>query len=66
MSNKKCKLPEGSFKRAKKGYEENYVPAPKRSLLQMVSLFWYRTCLHEREKLLLFQNSAGSKGSCIP
>ncbi|KIP11835.1 hypothetical protein PHLGIDRAFT_124513 [Phlebiopsis gigantea 11061_1 CR5-6] len=30
MSNKKCKLPEGSFKRAKKGYEEIHVPAPKR------------------------------------
>lgn len=28
MSNKKCKLPEGSFKRAKKGYEEIHVPAP--------------------------------------
>lgn len=30
MSNKKCKLPEGSFKRTKKGYEEVHVPAPKR------------------------------------
>lgn len=30
MSNKKCKLPEGSFKRAKKGYEEIHVPAPKK------------------------------------
>lgn len=29
MTNKKCKLPEGSFKRAKKGYEEIHVPAPK-------------------------------------
>ncbi|KAF9066554.1 Sec63 Brl domain-containing protein [Rhodocollybia butyracea] len=29
MSNKKTKLPEGSFKRAKKGYEEIHVPAPK-------------------------------------
>lgn len=29
MSNKKCKLPDGSFKRAKKGYEEIHVPAPK-------------------------------------
>jgi pre-mRNA-splicing helicase BRR2 len=28
MSNKKCKLPEGSFKRARKGYEEIHVPAP--------------------------------------
>ena len=28
MSNKKCKLPEGSFKRSKKGYEEVHVPAP--------------------------------------
>ncbi|KIM78188.1 hypothetical protein PILCRDRAFT_824660 [Piloderma croceum F 1598] len=29
MSNKKCKLPDGSFKRARKGYEEIHVPAPK-------------------------------------
>lgn len=29
MSNKKCKLPDGSFKRAKKGYEEIHVPEPK-------------------------------------
>jgi pre-mRNA-splicing helicase BRR2 len=29
MSNKKCKLPEGSFKRTRKSYEEIHVPAPK-------------------------------------
>ncbi|KAI9034250.1 Sec63 Brl domain-containing protein [Hyaloraphidium curvatum] len=29
MSNKKCRLPEGSFKRTKKGWEEVHVPAPK-------------------------------------
>ncbi|KAI8053078.1 Sec63 Brl domain-containing protein [Syncephalis plumigaleata] len=29
MSNKQCKLPEGSFKRLKKGYEEIHVPALK-------------------------------------
>ncbi|PKC16297.1 Sec63-domain-containing protein [Rhizophagus irregularis] len=29
MSNKTCKLPEGSFKSTKKGYEEIHVPAPK-------------------------------------
>jgi len=29
MSNKKCKLPEGSFKRARKGYEEIHIPMPK-------------------------------------
>jgi len=28
MSNKKCKLPDGSFKRSKKGYEEIHIPAP--------------------------------------
>jgi pre-mRNA-splicing helicase BRR2 len=28
MSNKKVKLPEGSFKKSKKGYEEVHVPAP--------------------------------------
>ena len=31
MSNKKCKLPEGSFKRSKKGYEEVHVPAPQKA-----------------------------------
>ena len=29
MSNKRVKLPEGSFKRTKKGWEEVHVPAPK-------------------------------------
>ncbi|KAI0312601.1 hypothetical protein OF83DRAFT_1066919 [Amylostereum chailletii] len=29
MSNKRVQLPDGSFKRAKKGYEEVHVPAPK-------------------------------------
>ena len=33
MSNKKCRLPEGSFKRTKKGYEEVHVPAPTRAPL---------------------------------
>lgn len=28
MTNKKCKLPDGSFKRARKGFEEIHVPAP--------------------------------------
>ena len=38
MSNKKCKLPEGSFKRARKGYEEIHVPAPKKADLAPSSL----------------------------
>ncbi len=29
MSNKQCKLPAGSYRKAKKGYEEVVVPAPK-------------------------------------
>ena len=29
MSNKKVKLPQGSYKKTKKGYEEIHVPAPK-------------------------------------
>ncbi|KAF7323081.1 hypothetical protein HMN09_00088200 [Mycena chlorophos] len=33
MSNKKTKLPEGSFKRARKGYEEIHVPAPKKKAI---------------------------------
>lgn len=28
MTNKKCKLPDGSFKRSRKGFEEIHVPAP--------------------------------------
>ncbi|KIY72493.1 putative RNA helicase [Cylindrobasidium torrendii FP15055 ss-10] len=31
MSNKKCKLPDGSFKRQRKGFEEIHVPAPKKT-----------------------------------
>ena len=31
MSNKKCRLPEGSFKRTHKGYEEVHVPAPTKA-----------------------------------
>lgn len=30
MSNKQCRLPEGSFKRSKKGYEEIHIPEPKK------------------------------------
>ena len=30
MSNKKCKLPDGSFKRSRKGFEEIHVPVPKK------------------------------------
>ena len=30
MLNKKCKLPNGSFKRSQKGFEEIHVPAPKK------------------------------------
>ena len=33
MSNKKCKLPDGSFKRLKKGYEEIHIPASKKQPL---------------------------------
>ncbi|KAF8328166.1 Sec63-domain-containing protein [Cantharellus anzutake] len=33
MSNKKVTLPDGSFKRSKKGYEEIYIPPPKPSPL---------------------------------
>ena len=43
MANKNVKLPEGSFKRSKKGYEEIHVPEPKRavdarSLVQITDL----------------------------
>jgi pre-mRNA-splicing helicase BRR2 len=38
MSNKKCKLPEGSFKRARKGYEEIHVPAPKKKMVDSKDL----------------------------
>lgn len=30
MSNKKCRLPEGSYKKSKKSYEEIHVPPPKK------------------------------------
>ncbi|TPX36711.1 hypothetical protein SmJEL517_g01209 [Synchytrium microbalum] len=38
MSNKKVKLPEGSFKRSKKGYEEVHVPAPKKTQANNIPL----------------------------
>ena len=41
MSNKTTKLPQGSFKREKKGYEEIHVPAPKSNPSRRVSM-----CLH--------------------
>jgi pre-mRNA-splicing helicase BRR2 len=34
MTNKKCKLPEGSFKRSKKGYEEIHVPPPAKKVMK--------------------------------
>ena len=34
MGNKKCQLPEGSFRKQKKGYEEVHVPAYKHKLLE--------------------------------
>ncbi|TFY76806.1 hypothetical protein EWM64_g7205, partial [Hericium alpestre] len=53
MSNKKCKLPEGSFKRAKKGYEEIHVPAPKQKTVAASDLVpvadlpvWAREAFH--------------------
>ncbi|KDQ16775.1 hypothetical protein BOTBODRAFT_106485 [Botryobasidium botryosum FD-172 SS1] len=49
MTNKKCKLPEGSFKRSKKGYEEIHVPPPKQKPVETKDLvpieelpFWTR------------------------
>lgn len=33
MANKKCQLPEGSYRKQKKGYEEVYVPAAKKPQL---------------------------------
>ena len=32
MSNKKCKLPDGSFRHSRKGFEEIHVPAPKKQV----------------------------------
>jgi pre-mRNA-splicing helicase BRR2 len=34
MANKKCQLPEGSFRKQKKGYEEVHVPASKPKILE--------------------------------
>ena len=31
MSNEKCQLPDGSYRQAKKGYDEVYIPAVKRA-----------------------------------
>ncbi|KAG9017453.1 DEIH-box ATPase [Tulasnella sp. JGI-2019a] len=59
MSNKKCKLPEGSFKRSKKGYEEIHVPAPKKKpmaageeLVPITALpFWARAAFGNTTEL---------------
>ena len=34
MANKRCELPEGSFRKQRKGYEEVHVPALKKPLKQ--------------------------------
>ncbi|KTW29425.1 hypothetical protein T552_01377 [Pneumocystis carinii B80] len=58
MSNKKCKLPEGSFKRSKKGYEEVHVPAPKKAVVKDIKSVlisdmpeWIRPVFGNTEKL---------------
>ena len=70
MSNKKCKLPEGSFKRAKKGFEEIHVPAPKQKpvtdgeLLPVSNMpAWAREAFTVPK---LNRNSIVSRASCIP
>lgn len=39
MSNKKCKLLDGLFKRTQKGYEEVHVPALKQKLLSIARTY---------------------------
>lgn len=64
MSNKKCKLPEGSFKRSKKGYEEVHVPAPQKAPIkpgeESVSIsdlpLWAREAFKGTEKLNRIQS----------
>ncbi|KAG4303783.1 hypothetical protein PORY_002808 [Pneumocystis oryctolagi] len=58
MSNKKCKLPEGSFKRSKKGYEEVHVPPPKKAITKDIKTIlisdmpeWIRPIFGNTEKL---------------
>ena len=40
MANKRCELPEGSFRKQRKGYEEVHVPALKKPLKQ--DEVWHR------------------------
>lgn len=63
MSNKKCKLPEGSFKRSKKGYEEVHVPAPKKAMVKDIKNIlvsdmpeWVRPVFGNTEKLNFIQS----------
>jgi pre-mRNA-splicing helicase BRR2 len=58
MSNKKVTLPDGSFKRSKKGYEEIHVPAPRSKPVQSNELvliedlpFWVRTAFEGNKTL---------------
>ncbi|KAJ1562820.1 DEIH-box ATPase, partial [Cladochytrium tenue] len=64
MSNKTCKLPEGSFKRTKKSYDEYHVPAPKKatllpseSLISIASLpKWMRPAFQNADQLNQIQS----------
>ncbi|KAF9504269.1 hypothetical protein BS47DRAFT_1355400 [Hydnum rufescens UP504] len=58
MSNKKVTLPDGSFKRSKKGYEEIHVPAPRSKPVQSNELvlienlpFWVRAAFEGNRTL---------------
>ena len=44
MSNKKCQLPDGSFRKQKKGYEEVFVPALKHKPMADNEVWKCQTC----------------------
>ena len=45
MANKKCQLPDGSFRKQKKGYEEVHVPALKPQPFDSEEVLKYMSCI---------------------
>ena len=51
MANKKCQLPDGSFRKQKKGYEEVHVPALKPQPFDTDEVFSTCSLTKKHEKL---------------
>ena len=63
MLNKKCKLPKGSLKRAKKGYEEIHILVPKQNPMDDAGLVPISSLLEWVEQTF---PGAKSSGQAVP